>query len=579
MVRKLRVLRIDDNPDKLGKESTFEFVGPAVTGPTGRDIIAIKGLSSAVQFWRSFAPGTMPDIILCDVDFEHDHSTPLKWAGASATHIPTGLSHIKPFAAMARLSGRPLVLTLHTYNDGQWKALLDDTATGFDAIQRSLWEQRRLFGLLAAHEIIELAEILEESTQFSGKATLGNVWNWLTEHTQSTAIHALNRATKLYRKKLVDRFRKHPLDPAALRVPTGEGIRLRNWCAHMVQAPQNLAKADIGLTLLYSNGTTDQISFVSLFADCEGLLDGLLPEKCFATDSPTGDIWDLKNGLPQIGKLVSQVHTFDSAFADAVSALAKFPLGIALPENAPNIDDMLNRDKLAGGLAVLFRIVDIYYSDECAWDDVWNERVRWDPVNLAAVDDITIAYQYESLPSFLGRVVESVRKLCAEEEEDGESLQLGVTAEDIADVLGGRMTPSSAAVHLEWLTATGTVERIQTGGSPRYKVHSGGTLRRLQRPKGTAIEWKSDDIERLLRTSLGYRLDDHASVGRLLWNAFMAFGEPANANQQRIRGNKLLEDFLNGDAPQLAEPCRAYALANLRWNDKGNWPACLQAGG
>jgi hypothetical protein len=134
MGRHLRVLRIDDVHTILSTETTDyspEDGDGAVGTPLrlltfvteGKVCLRIGGLASAVQFWSAFRNDMTPDIVIADIDFEHDNSGPLKTWRQEAPHIPSGLSHIKPFAAIARASGSPIAIAMYTGDQERWNLL------------------------------------------------------------------------------------------------------------------------------------------------------------------------------------------------------------------------------------------------------------------------------------------------------------------------------------------------------------------------------------------------------------------------------------------------------------------------
>jgi hypothetical protein len=151
--RWLRVIRIDDSAKSpVPKTKYFRAEGEGVVTPPlelvtydrgDETAIAINGLAAARSFWLAFNPTLTPDLVLADVDFEKDDTSPLHdWAHEKRSHIPTGLTHCKPFAAIARATGRPISIQLHTANAGQWRHMLSGLGAKDD--------RRSVFALLYA---------------------------------------------------------------------------------------------------------------------------------------------------------------------------------------------------------------------------------------------------------------------------------------------------------------------------------------------------------------------------------------------------------------------------------------------
>src|ERR1035437_3200630 len=112
MPRNLRLLQID-----------VELPGPRSVAFI--DTVTINGVSKpgidrwevAIEFWNGFEASERIDLITADVRFTADHTSPLWYdetfrnpndAEREEFLIPTGLSHVKPFAAIARATGRPI---------------------------------------------------------------------------------------------------------------------------------------------------------------------------------------------------------------------------------------------------------------------------------------------------------------------------------------------------------------------------------------------------------------------------------------------------------------------------------------
>lgn len=150
--RNLRVLRIDDRANgRIPKIDYSTVSGDGVILPPleliliddGDDVrTAISGLDVSELYWRQFNPERLPDIVIGDVDFEKDKSSPMQTWNSACQHISTGLSHLKPFLSIQRILGRPMSLVIHTGDENLWARLVDD---GMDETTKA----SRIFGLHA----------------------------------------------------------------------------------------------------------------------------------------------------------------------------------------------------------------------------------------------------------------------------------------------------------------------------------------------------------------------------------------------------------------------------------------------
>jgi hypothetical protein len=158
MARNLRLLQIDDditNPVLANaivyNDRVPTFIDPVPVPVDGADLVGITSWSGSIAFWSTFDPSKddLPDLVTADVRFE-DATSPLNDI-TNQPMLPTGISHFKAFAAMARITQRPIGYCVHTAEASYWDKLmkLGDTTT-----------EQRAMALLAAHETAELAAIL-----------------------------------------------------------------------------------------------------------------------------------------------------------------------------------------------------------------------------------------------------------------------------------------------------------------------------------------------------------------------------------------------------------------------------------
>src|SRR6266498_120905 len=107
--RNLTILRLNDDLLPASRENA-PFGGIDVirfNSDHQTELSAITSWRAALMFWSSFGSDRPPDLVVADVNFEKDSTTPLHPEDAPDTQIPTGLSHLKPIAALARALAQP----------------------------------------------------------------------------------------------------------------------------------------------------------------------------------------------------------------------------------------------------------------------------------------------------------------------------------------------------------------------------------------------------------------------------------------------------------------------------------------
>jgi hypothetical protein len=590
-IRNLRVVRIDDRATApVPREKYFAVAGDGVvrhplelvTYKVKEKIgLAINGLEAARMFWLQFVPALSPDIVLGDINFEHDESSPLQsWDREAKKHLPNGLMHCKPFVAIARASGRPLSVVLHTADPNQWQAMASPSG-GQD-------DRKRVFMLLAAQEVMEVAAIFGQVIPGADRGNLGPVWQWLHDRTQTTPKAALETALVDYRKQVVMALRsRDESSPVRLRVGFSEWKQLLAWCQRMKNAPKALSgEADPGLPLLYPDGRTDRVSIASLFADLRNVCTETLHASCFEAIK-VREPWSLSRGLPQIGALIEECGELGEVVAKAETALRELPL--SNEHLLVNLRRVLE-DPLAMGFAVLFRILEIYRSDETRWEQIWNEG-HWHPGKRVELDDIKDYNWAMPLSQWVELAAKALRDVTASASEGEEFIDLDTISEKFKTLAPSNirrdLTTESIGWHLDILCELGVADsQIGLEGLLVYRIRTGrGDVRDLTpslRPVGAGAEfnWQSDSLPLALRDSLGFGtrgpgLNDNA-IGQILHDAFLGDDSNLNANERAKSGRDFLEAFRNGNAPGwIQETCRTYCQEVLRWHDTRRWPKCI----
>jgi len=584
-MRNLRVIRLDDglrgpipHDEYDPEDGDFDVVLPPLELVTIRDgdqyHLGISGLAGSELFWEAFHSDQLPDIVVGDVNFEYDLSSPLRRWDPEHDQIPTGLSHLKPVAAVARASGRLIAIGIHTADPNKWMQLKIGGGKG------------SIYGLMAESEIRELAAILGERIAPDNEEE--GAWNWLKEKAESKPFFALNLALRQYRRRMVERLKigLDGSDQSALRLPVGEWEKLEAWCSQMKNGSKTLRESDPGFPLLYANGEVDVISFASLFADVDGILDEELPAECFELQEPEGKLWDLKLKLPQIGALIYSLADFKEVYQKAAAVRQELPFSeTQLSHNLREVTD----HPLARGFAVLFRYLEMVYEDEVRWDRLLFLG-PWDPLTQAESEhefpkEEGAPYS-ESCPvslydwlTKLDKVLKSRERSACDEETDRPYIDVV----DLKDELGRAWDPASIRFHLELLCSMGRVERnIRPECGAEYRSIPGKSgLKSPQQPAECKIY--SKEYASTLRDSLGFgrkkgpkKSNADNAVGQVLQAAFVGAPEGVAPNDSAKMGRQFLKSFVEGSAPGwIKEVCRDYVEKELGWKDKRTWPDCI----
>lgn len=380
--RQLRVLRIDDdltsggNPKAPGfrAQRASRHLATVDLDDCGQPKPGIGSWADAMAFWTLQKGAPEVDLVISDVRFDDDTSPLVTgWNLPRGAWLPTGLSHFKAFAALARATGRPLGVGLHTKEPRIWRKLSDEQDPFF-----------RLMANLAAQEIGELAALLGEGAEVNCDAD--SCWRWLEDRTfDATEFReAVPYALADFRKKL-----------GACRLLPRDYERMVEWCGSMeafAAAGSGTAKplddgTDRGFPVMFPDGTHQLLSLRSLFADVllkrprfqferEGL-----PRHCFALQ-PDDAFYSLDGeGNPKIGALVYQCGEYGRAAMKALEILNRLAPepGRNTPLTLADARRAVDATWLPTALAVLFQ--DIYREWQLfqAWRPLYQEH-EWHPI-------------------------------------------------------------------------------------------------------------------------------------------------------------------------------------------------------
>lgn len=597
--RKLILLRIDDglSRSRTISESTPERdVPPTTIALYERDVYDWE---SALTLWAKYDEAQGPDLVIADVHFDLDRTSPLAASSiVKGNHLPTGLSHLKPFAALSRPAGSLIGVGLHTADRELWERLCNSG----DATERCV-------GHLAAHEIGELGAILGDQQlvdQLVEQNSMQPLWNWIKINTGGNPREAIRIALRNYRQRLLD-LTDLSGDKPTLFVLPDDLAQMLNWCGLMEQGPQPMSAAnDCSLVLTAKDGRQDSISLASLFADVEEITRLPLDPECFAI-SPAGTPAFSReklcrldhNGNPRIGAFVSSLGTLQRVYADAVQQVSQFPLRppqvqpknenlrTLVPENGTGL--------LVRGFVVLFQLLRIEQVRFEEWVDLF-DNAKWNPRNLAFIP--AEPSPIDNLRTALQRLTNLVRfhkgaKFTRADVFDPDvDINQGLEVEWVTNVSSNEVDEPWVKWHFDRLVDAGLISRT---AQDEYVLSRSRSY--LDVPPFPALLDKVDETTNSkdsssslpqgcaafakswkgwLRDSLGFAGDDGA-IGQVLCDAFGRRGA-ANANERRIKGNEFLAQLKAGAGPPwLISLCQKYAHDELHWLSKDTWPRWLNS--
>jgi len=580
MSRNLRLLQIDD--DLFQPRQATEFIESVSVGSASRH--GINDWQSAIEFWNQFDEGTTIDLITADIRFTADRTTPLLFDPAfrrgEGSHpsgeflIPTGLNHLKPFAAVARAGGRPLGIAIHTADVHGWKARLTSSDIA-----------GRLMAYLAAHEVGEVAAILGHQLDFADKTNeevLEACWSWLSNNTCGTFGEAWPQALKSYREHLVTHSFKAKslahkggsrvggLGSGFVMVLPNDWTRLAAWCERMKysQGDAVLGNNDPGFAFLLSNGSRERISFSSLFSDAHMALPASidlrsdpLPSNCFELESKDSPSSLDEMGHPQIGAFLMEFRDAAEAYRMAVEALGMFPVD---ERASMKLGDVLAADKcgslfrLARLFAILFQLIRKDRSIVESWEGAY-ERDEWD-LAQARFRSEAIATNEPSLKKVVLGVSECIRSF-----KDGFSVEAVLERFHLSGRLDRRKETSRKTIEL-------SLRILESLGVVFYREEDREFDVNELRPLSEMIP----PVPAMLPEGLIEQSDVRSQeAGPFLRDVFGYGGPTPNDNQigrfvaealglETRMGREFLSSFRDGTAPMwIREICREYATSKL----------------
>lgn len=583
--RRLRLLRIDDDitpgqiadppPQYLDQEAP-EHLETVFVREGDVPVAGIRSWANAIQFWQKYDAAQRIDLIVSDVKFL-DVTSPLNSlaTGDSLLPLPTGISHFKAFAAIARANGAVLGIGLHTKDAGIW-----------DTYFRSKEQNLRFMSLLAAHEIGELAAIMGYAEDLAAAGAEG-CWAWLRQFTvdKPNFRQAVPRALSEYRRRL-----------KTVLMPPGDWQELVKWCGRMETSaanPDNLAtlllteKEDPGFPILTADGSRDIVSLRSLFADVPLGIQGFsfdidgLPRRCFSLEQ-NELFFELDEGYPRIGALVAACGDLTHAYQDALKILQRFPVWAkgAVKGKLTETKAQLDVSPLAVALAILLQEIRCEHALFVEWTRFY-ATYEWDHENDKFLDNE--AQDSRTLQGWLSKASNLLKA--------GPVRSLDVV--DMFHEAGACGDPDNfkhdgAVRCLKLLESLGVAEFDSRSNAYRKGDHDFAIQSVPEFPNpppedffkhcelGLAFSLdrkKKMDPSRTLRILFGHdvagkKASGDAVLERQLGQA-LGLGEEA--------ATSFLKAFRKGDSPRwLKEVCREFAREVLQWKNSASWPRSLR---
>lgn len=557
---------------------------------------------SAIRTTSSLRRDVAPDLILEDVHFEDDSSTPLgevlRPAGAYRRPLPTGLTYLRQYATLAVGLGRPLGIAIHSFH------------TNAD-IWRQTWKDRHPAGALAVSEIGLLAAVLGQGDRILGDESDHNsvdelaerCLEWLVEHTATANnVHsAFPVALRNYRKmllQLADGGRSGT--PSAMLAPS-EWARIWKWLEAMRADPRTLNEDD-AVTITYADGTTDCIRLLSLFSDCDMLATRTLPSSAFDYgDDVESDIpvWSLDSGgKPQLGQFLFALSETPNAYLEAVSVVQAFPT-VLTPTTTVLVEigeesKRASYPNLTAALGVLMQAIRREHAKYTMWQDGLRQS-GWNPKEQKVETSPDAEFPSLTLDGVLNDLFGYCKQRWRNRDESTEDALFandiledapwptsGMASAQLGDV-------SWAKWHFDRLVDAGFLEAVHEPLAVQYRVREQAFL--VERvpspsklPSGFGVQDSlADSPYGYLTKTLGYsaqysdrNVNDDRMIPRIIARYFLDFPTGTSQPEKDKAGRQYLEQLLSGNMPPwLRILLQDYAEYELVWRETSTWPGWM----
>lgn len=470
--RKLAVVRIRDveqpefdQPSDADVPGFFDnFCAIASAGKVHR----ISGAAAAQVFWKSANRLRVPDLILADVNFERDFTSPLATLFGK---IPTGILYALPFLTWSRVGASLSVLTFNTSDPNVFKEQAEEP-------MRLLAAELGAVAMAVAGDLDELVSPND----------LEPVYRWLrtTSGSEDASLHS---AIEEFRRRLLPvrnglDAKNQTTDPMVVISPASY-VRLFTLSENAAAASSS-GRINIddwpGLELIYADGRRDSIALRSLFGEVPSFQAGDFGSSWTGVDPARLD----ENGRPPIGGFLSALSAWRQMFEDAAQAELGLPtrdkqlLGATLTDVVPFSSDGSHR--YVRPLTIVFHLIRQAQEEWRDWVSAYQSE-DWE-VRTASGERVFVQ---GTTPERVYSDVWRVFRTLGSESEFAEAIDSPSLLEAIR---GGALTaivpdenvrtlsrrPEWLDLVLEGLESLGLIKRVRSDGHDAWEVRRSGAL-------------------------------------------------------------------------------------------------------
>lgn len=633
--RKLRLLRIIDSGAHDMAEPTLDTpiwlesaMGTDADDGDGKGrVYRITGCLASQLYWKRLQlPASPPDLVVVDINFGDDITSPLRKVEAK---IPTGLLHAIPFITWARTSG---VISAVAFQTGDKNLFTSEFGDASDSMKLLAAELAGLAG-----SIHGTAEDVVDGTRDSLLASDGRNrdspgYRWIKSVADTEERTARERALAEYRHRLLEAAAIHNgrFPPNGLRVvidPENHAALMRKVDTAAVMRDDDVIRPSSeewpGLAFIRTDGARDNIAIESLFADASGAFTAV--HFGSGVKHHPDRVWELFDGVPAVGLYLRRL----GQWTDVVEQASRFALCLPITDavSTTKLTERITRGATSCGdgdppfvrpveheylvrfLALAFHIVRQFH----AASEFWTNRFRsvpWNPKE-GVFDESSLVQQhykgpkYPTLPEFLTDLIAYTIQQIGEEDITEDAVEcdylntyikkeikasdevgsiyrqflaeLGMVRFDerVGDIAGYQRQ----TLQVNNLENAGLIQRAGAGFEPnRDALHAYFTKHVPPAPERWSPPWIRDGLVQtnVLCENIGSVQWDED--GRLKPNQHgLSDIVRAPFGVTRPEATPILNAFQTGrrEMGWLRELCIQFAVSHLRWIDRSTWPKCL----
>lgn len=519
---------------------------------SGGRVFRISGSAAHQEFWRVATRAQVPDLIIVDINFERDLTSPLR---EKFIKIPTGLLHALPFLTWSRVGGALSVVVFNTHDPNVFKLEADPT-------MRLLAAELGVIAMAVAGDLLRLVS----------PNRLSDVYDWLANKTAKNEDAALLRAVSLYRHRLLEssqvlRTNDPSKQPTVVISPVSYGNLVS--LAEQAACQPKEARIDVsswpGLDLIYADGRRDSISISSLFGEVPALIG-----QDFLTAPGFGDPAEL-NGTcrPSVGAFIQSLSCWRTLYEEAVRVESHLPCRDERLESG-NFNALAPAS--AGApyryvriLTIAFHLVRQAHLEWLDWNIAYRSEWELETTNRQPVFShaITIQNAYKAIFQLLKRLAAEMVEPIPEDDllsaiRDDNWLEC-VRPEAVETL---STCPKWLRLACEALESLGLIERTQPDGKKAYKVVAKSFSEATpEAGRAVSIRWVSQEA---LMANMGF--NSHKSL-------YETCKLPGISEDRSF-----VSELLEGRCPfgWIREVAREFAQDVLNWHETRLWPDFLR---